>query len=108
MTHERRPQADARKQPREKTAEERRAEEDARSVGAAAMAALGTPDRPHRVDVKWLWANHFRVNVVLEDGRRPHSYFATVAGGVPAFEPPIVRAYGRGDAAIDAYLAGLG
>jgi len=67
-------------------------------IGAAVIRALGRPDDLRAVQVRWLWDDHYRVNVLTgEDGPAAitHSYFLTAdgAGVILEFSPPIVRTY---------------
>jgi hypothetical protein len=63
------------------------------------LCALGQPDAPHRVEVRHLWAEHYRVNVFVEAGtasfRLAHSYFLVTdeSGAVLASTPAITRQY---------------
>jgi hypothetical protein len=63
------------------------------------LRALGQPDAPHRVEVRHLWEEHYRVNVFIESGtasfRVAHSYFLVTdeSGAVLASTPAITRQY---------------
>jgi hypothetical protein len=67
------------------------------------MRTLGPPEGLHRVQIRPLWDNCFRVNVLVgADGASAkvlHSYFLITdgLGKVVASTPKIVRQYGGGD-----------
>jgi hypothetical protein len=60
---------------------------------------LGEPEGPHRVQVKWVWGNNYRVNVMVGPDaaslKVAHSYFlqADENGKILASTPPIARMY---------------
>jgi len=66
------------------------------------LGALGRPADTHRVAVRRLWPDHYRVNVLVGADAMTttiaHSYFvvADAAGAVTATTPAIVRAYRDG------------
>lgn len=70
-----------------------------RTVQSGVLAALGRPPGLYEVDVRPLWANHFRVNVLVGTDptavRIAHSYFveAGEAGDILASTPRITRLY---------------
>jgi hypothetical protein len=63
------------------------------------LCALGQPDAPHRVEVRHLWEEHYRVNVLVEAGtaswRVAYSYFLVTdeSGAVLESTPVITRQY---------------
>ena len=63
------------------------------------MDILGQPQDLHRVQVRHLWDDHYRVNVLLGDDpastRVGHSYFLVVdgQGNVLTSTPEIVKQY---------------
>src|SRR5438045_4003027 len=63
------------------------------------MSELGSPTDLHRVQVRSLWANHFRLNVFIGpdavSSRVAHSYFleADGDGKILSSCPAITRAY---------------
>lgn len=63
------------------------------------MHILGQPDDLHRVQVRWLWENHYRVNVFIGDSaafsRVANSYFlvADSAGNIIKSNPQITKQY---------------
>ena len=63
------------------------------------LQALGRPAILHRVDVRHLWADHYRANVYVgadaASTRVAHSYFvvADEAGNIIASVPDITRMY---------------
>ncbi len=63
------------------------------------MRALGPPDTLHRVDIRRLWDDHYRVNIFVGlDGasaRVAHSYFLVTDGdgNILASTPTIRREY---------------
>ena len=63
------------------------------------LSLLGTPSGPHRIQVKCVWGNRYRVNVYVPDGtgafRVAHSHFVEADGNGKIREatPPITRAY---------------
>jgi len=69
------------------------------SIGQFVMNALGQPGNLHRVQVKRLWEDHFRVNVLVgpdaASARVAHSYFlvADNGGTVIASSPNISKHY---------------
>jgi hypothetical protein len=68
-------------------------------IGDQVLAALGAPPGLHRVQVRPLWGDFFRVNVFVgADAASAHvaaSYFvqAGLAGHVEAAEPALARRY---------------
>jgi hypothetical protein len=83
----------------ETTAKVRRAEQQAATITAFVMRALGRPPDLFRVTVVRLWRHHFRVNVQtgtdVTSARIAHSYFLAVdeSGQVIASDPAIARQY---------------
>ena len=69
------------------------------AIGRHVLHGLGQPGALLRVDVRHLWADHFRVNVVVgpdaASARIAHSYFlvADSAGNVLASTPQLTRRY---------------
>lgn len=63
------------------------------------LALLGTPSEAHRIQVKCLWGDCYRVNVFVTDGvgafRVAHSHFLQADGNgkILSSNPPIKRAY---------------
>jgi hypothetical protein len=78
--------------------QEGRREQDA-AIGNRVMRALGHPPDLHQVQVRRLWADHYRVNVFVgADGvsaRVAHSYFlaADGAGNITTCTPTITKQY---------------
>lgn len=72
------------------------------AIRAGVLAALGRPDRLHKVNVVPLWGDHYRVNVVTGDDpsavRIPHSYFVAAdgVGNILRSDPGIRREYPPG------------
>jgi hypothetical protein len=68
-------------------------------IGALVMHTLGKPDDLRGVQVRHLWGDHFRVNVLtgadLASSRVAHSYFlvADRDGNIVASTPALVRRY---------------
>ena len=69
------------------------------AIGRHVLHGLGQPGALLRVDVRHLWEDHFRVNVVIgpdaASARIAHSYFlvADGAGNVLASTPKLTRRY---------------
>jgi hypothetical protein len=69
------------------------------AIGRHVLHGLGQPDALLRVDVRHLWEDHYRVNVVVgrdaASARIAHSYFlvADGAGNVLAATPKLTRRY---------------
>lgn len=70
-----------------------------RAVRSGVLAALGQPPGLYDVAVRPLWANHYRVNVLVGPDptavRIAHSYFVEVRqdGTILSTTPPIARLY---------------
>jgi hypothetical protein len=68
-------------------------------IGEQVMRTLGRPDGLHRVQVRQLWANRYRVNVLVggdaASAKVAQSYFlvADDQGNVVASTPPITKQY---------------
>jgi hypothetical protein len=68
-------------------------------IGGHVLHRLGQPGALLRVDVRLLWADHFRVNVHVgpdaASARIAHSYFlvADGAGNILASTPEVIRRY---------------
>jgi hypothetical protein len=79
--------------------EKQRLPERGALISRHVLRALGQPDAPHRVEVRHLWEEHYRVNVLVEAGtasfRVAHSYFLITDehGAVLASTPAITRQY---------------
>ena len=71
------------------------------AVGKYVLQTLGQPANLHRVQVRWLWEGHYRVNVFVgvdaTTATVAHSYFlvADGAGTIVKSTPKIVRHYGK-------------
>ena len=69
------------------------------AIGSHVLHGLGQPGALLRVDVRHLWQDHFRVNVVVgpdaASARITHSYFlvADGAGNVLLSTPKLTRRY---------------
>jgi hypothetical protein len=69
-------------------------------IGARILRILGQPGELHRVQVRFLWEDHYRVNVFggadAATAKVAHSYFLPADGGgnIVASSPPITRQYG--------------
>ena len=69
------------------------------AIGGQVMRALGQPGDLHRVDVRALWEDHYRVNVLVgldaASVRVAHSYFLVTdgEGTILAATPAITRQY---------------
>jgi hypothetical protein len=70
------------------------------AIGKHVLHALGQPDDLHRVQVRRLWDDHYRVNVLVgvdaASARVANSFFLVVDGdgAVVAATPQITRQYG--------------
>jgi hypothetical protein len=68
-------------------------------IGKYVLHALGQPGDLQQVQVRWLWEDHYRVNVLVgadaASVKVAHSYFlvADAAGNVLASVPEIAKAY---------------
>jgi len=75
-----------------------RQEQDA-AIGRHVMASLGQPADLHRVQVRRLWEDHYRVNVFIgadsTSARLVHSFFlvADSGGNILASTPKIAKKY---------------
>jgi len=84
-------------QPTEEEKQDRRRVDDA--IGQHVMHTLGQPSDLQRVQVRRLWADRYRVNIVVGPDvaavRVAHSYFLVVddAGNILVSTPKIVRQY---------------
>jgi len=69
------------------------------AIGRHVMNALGQPADLHRVHVRQLWDDHYRVNILLgldaASVRIAHSYFLVTdgSGNIVASVPKITREY---------------
>jgi hypothetical protein len=69
------------------------------AIGNNVLRVLGHPDALYAVQVRPLWGEHYRVNVLVGPDatsvKVAHSYFlvADGAGGIVASTPKITRAY---------------
>ncbi len=69
------------------------------TIGRRVLEGLGEPADLHRIDVRLLWADHYRVNVLLGTDvtslRVQHSYFvvADSQGNIVTATPDITRSY---------------
>jgi hypothetical protein len=83
-------------QDRRETGAEERARRSA-LIGAHVLRALGQPEGLHGVQVRHLWEDHYRVNVLVgvnaASARVAQSYFLVTDGdgNVVASTPPIAR-----------------
>ena len=63
------------------------------------LSKLGWPDDLHRVQVKCVWGNHYRVNVFVGpdavSSKVAHSYFLKTDGDgkILSYDPAITRVY---------------
>jgi hypothetical protein len=85
-------------QQREREAEGQRRERLEALIASAVLRALGRPDDLHSVQVRWLWDQYCRVNVLTGDAASAvitHSYFLTTdgAGEILEASPPIAKRY---------------
>jgi hypothetical protein len=70
------------------------------AVGRSVLRELGEPTGGHRVDVRELWADHYRVNVFVGaefwSMRLAHSYFLVTDpdGNIIEASPRITQQYG--------------
>jgi hypothetical protein len=68
-------------------------------IGGQVMRALGQPGDLHRVEVRPLWEDHYRVNVLVGldavSARVAHSYFLVTdgQGTIVTATPAITRQY---------------
>jgi hypothetical protein len=68
-------------------------------IGDHVMQALGQPSDLHQVQIRRLWQDHFRVNILVGvdvlNAKVAHSYFvvADSGGNIIASTPKIVREY---------------
>ena len=94
------------KQAEERRTEQQRAEQKAQEIGLLEAAVrnhvlcgLGKPAGPHRVQVKSVWRDSYRVNVFIgpdvSSFKVAHSYFlkADGDGKILASSPAIMRVY---------------
>jgi hypothetical protein len=85
-------------QDRRETGAEERARRSA-LIAAHVLRALGQPDALHRVQVRHLWEDNYRVNVLVgadaAQAKVAHSYFLVVnpAGAILTSTPTITRQY---------------
>jgi hypothetical protein len=69
------------------------------AIGKQVLSVLGEPDDWHRVQVREVWGDHYRVNVFvggdIATTRIAHSYFlvADGNGNILASTPTIARQY---------------
>jgi hypothetical protein len=69
------------------------------TIGRHVINALGQPGDPHRVHVRQLWENRYRVNILLgvdaASARIAHSYFLVTDGhgNIVESAPEITRQY---------------
>jgi hypothetical protein len=69
------------------------------TIGQHILHGLGQPGGLHAVQVRWLWGDHFRVNVLVGPDstsvKVAHSYFlvADDDGRIVASTPTITRLY---------------
>ncbi|MBY0528066.1 MAG: hypothetical protein K2R98_32010 [Gemmataceae bacterium] len=69
------------------------------AIGKCVMRTLGHPNDLQRVQVRRLWDDRYRVNVVVgidaASARIPHSFFLVVDGdgNIVASTPKIIKAY---------------
>src|SRR5688500_6192526 len=68
-------------------------------IGGQVMNTLGQPGSLHGMQVRWLWKDHYRVNVLVgvdaASAKVAHSYFlvADKDGNIVASTPKITREY---------------
>ena len=68
-------------------------------IGGHVLRALGQPGALHRVQVRQLWGDHYRVNVLVgadaAQAKIAHSYFLVVdpAGAILISTPAILKQY---------------
>ncbi len=68
-------------------------------IGKQVLHTLGQPDGLHKLQVRRLWADHYRVNVLVgvdaATAKVAHSYFlvADGQGNVIASAPQIIKQY---------------
>ena len=68
-------------------------------IGRHVLLALGRPDDWHRVQVRLLWAHHYRANVLvgvdITSARVAHSYFLVTDGdgNILQATPQILKRY---------------
>jgi hypothetical protein len=68
-------------------------------IGDHVMHALGQPSNLHRLQIRWLWKDRYRVNVLVGadvvSAKVAHSYFlvADGDGNIVASSPEITREY---------------
>ncbi len=69
------------------------------AIGKHVIHTLGQPNNLHRVQVRYLWDDHYRVNVLVgvdaASAKVGHSYFlvADSDGNIVASTPEITRQY---------------
>lgn len=71
------------------------------AIGKQVMEGLGQPDELHKLDVRHLWKDNYRVNVLVGDYTKSikvaHSFFLVTdgAGKVISSQPRITMQYHR-------------
>jgi hypothetical protein len=81
--------------------EQQRRQELHAAIGKHVLHLLGQPDDLHGIQVRQLWTDHYRVNVLVgvevTSVRVAHSYFVVTdsAGNVLAATPTITKEYQR-------------
>jgi hypothetical protein len=86
---------------RERKRDDERQEHDALKarIGERVIHTLGKPDALHAVQVRWLWGDYFRVNVLVgadvTSARFAHSFFLLTDGNghILSSTPLITRKY---------------
>jgi hypothetical protein len=92
--------------------EKRQREQRGARIGKRVLDTLGQPGDLYRVQVRPLWGDCYRVNVLVgadaTSTRVAHSYFVQVDGGgnVVAATPPITKRYGEAAPALPPPVVG--
>ncbi len=82
-------------------------------IGDQVLRALGQPSDLHRVQIRWLWKDRYRVNVLIGadvvSARVAHSYFVVAdgEGNIITSNPKIAQKYRPAGLAVPSALGDL-